>query len=240
MKGELKVTYKDMRFNDNPILRKDIEAANTPATPKHTTRKATFSEAIDMGQRPHDALIKCEPSTTKEITKERLHACANAGFDVNDIAKAFGATVAATYYYLSKHRIELVTKTQKSKLEPATARVEKVTHQVVPPKKSDDVIPVPTEPVHIPDPVPAPEPVMVLDVAPDLQPTVPTVMRLAYIPAMHTTIPEVDLLRLQRIESAAMGIAGEIQLAVDQCPECQREQLVLATEFLSALKVKPC
>jgi hypothetical protein len=128
-------------------------------------RTATFAEAIDLGMRPHEALTKCTPATTKQITKERLQICANAGFDVNDIAKAFCATVAATYYYLSKHRIKLVTKTQKSKLEPVKAQVEKEPHQVESPQQSEPIVPasksnpdpVPEQLAVLPEPVPVPK-----------------------------------------------------------------------------------
>lgn len=78
-----------------------------PVNGEPTDRRMTFAEAIDLGGL--DLLVAAEnylPSNSKDITEDRLRACANAGLTQYEVAKGFGATQPTISYHAGKWRIK--------------------------------------------------------------------------------------------------------------------------------------
>ena len=78
-----------------------------PVNGEPTDRRMTFAEAIDLGGL--DLRVAVEnylPSKSKDITEDRLRACANAGLTQYEVAKGFGATQPTISYHAGKWRIK--------------------------------------------------------------------------------------------------------------------------------------
>lgn len=77
-----------------------------PANSEPTERRMTFAEAIDLGGLDlRVAVENYAPSKSKDITEDRLRACANAGLTQYEVAKGFGATQPTISYHAGKWRI---------------------------------------------------------------------------------------------------------------------------------------
>lgn len=51
-----------------------------------------FHENLDLHVKPEKFIGKCDPSTTKEITKNRLQRCADMGLSIADLITGFSST----------------------------------------------------------------------------------------------------------------------------------------------------
>lgn len=92
------------------------ERVITPVNPVHRDDRMTFAEAIDLGGL--DLRVAAEnylPSKSKDITEDRLRACANAGLTQYEVAKGFGATQPTISYHAKKWRIKFDVPTPEEK-----------------------------------------------------------------------------------------------------------------------------
>ena len=87
-----------------------------PVNSEPVSKRLTFAEAIDFGNL--DLRVAAEnylPSNSKDITEDRLRACANAGLTQYEVAKGFGATQPTISYHAKKWRIKFDVPTPEKK-----------------------------------------------------------------------------------------------------------------------------
>ncbi|MDU2063759.1 MAG: hypothetical protein E6713_02875 [Sporomusaceae bacterium] len=72
-----------------------------------------FSEALDRGINPKNALKCCDADTVNEITKERLQLCLSGHLWVKEIATGFNTSEETIYQYFDKYGLKPLFQPQK-------------------------------------------------------------------------------------------------------------------------------
>jgi hypothetical protein len=128
------------RQAEAPILIKDRETDKSATESSECiTIKPNFAHAIKYGMNPRKALEKCPPAAPKDITKELLEKCVEAGLGVPDIAQGFGTIRGTIYTYAAKCGFKFSHgKTDEPKEKPAAVTAfplqpEKTTGDAEPP-----------------------------------------------------------------------------------------------------------